>query len=98
MKKKYISGILSALIMLTIGTLIGMLFSPTSGRNIRSVLLYKLKGLAKKIQSLVLKLLELPMQRAIQNDGKVASQEIINNTINKAKQLLEEIEELSENL
>ncbi len=84
--------------MLAIGTLVGMLFSPTSGRNIRSILLYKLEGLVHKIQSLLLHLLDSPRKRAIQNDGKVASQEIINQTINKAKQLLEEVEELSENL
>ncbi len=98
MKKNPISSILSILIMITLGTLVGMLFSPTSGNNIRSVLLYKLEGFLKKMKSLLLHMLELPYQSKIQNDGKVASQEIINQTISKAKQLLEEVEELSENL
>lgn len=98
MKKRPISSILSMLTILAIGTLVGMLFSPTSGTNIRSALLYKLEGFLKKIKSLLLQLLELRSQKTMHNDGKVASQEIINQTISKAKQLLEEVEELSDNL
>lgn len=48
MKRKSTSNIISLLITLTLGILAGMLFSPTSGTNIRSFLLYKLEELLKK--------------------------------------------------
>ena len=75
--------------MLTIGMIVGMLFSPTTGVNIRSVLLYKLEGLLKKIKLSVFQLLAIPSQKKVHNNGKIASQEIINQTISKAKKLLE---------
>ena len=98
MQKRRISNIFTLLTMLVLGGLIGMLFSPTQGATTRSLILYKLKSLFGKIKLLFLQLTALPRQVEIHNDGKVASQEVINTTIGKAKKLLKEVEALSDQL
>jgi cell division septum initiation protein DivIVA len=64
----------------------------------RSLILYKLRSLFEKIKSLFLQLISLPSQEETYNNGKAASQEVINKTIQKAKKLLEEAKELSDQL
>lgn len=98
MKKRRTSSILTLFIILALGVLVGMLFSPTRGATTRSLILYKLKRLFEKIKLLFLQLIALPSQAETHNDGKVASQEVVNKTIRKAKKLLEEAEELSDQL
>jgi gas vesicle protein len=98
MRKRRTSSILTLLVILILGVLVGMLFSPTRGATTRSLILYNLKRLFEKIKLLFLQLVALPRQVETHNDGKVASQEVINETIRKAKKLLEEAEELSNEL
>lgn len=98
MQKRRTSRILILLIILVLGALVGMLFSPRRGTTIRSLILYKLKSIFKKIKLLFLELTALPTQAEANNDGKVASQEVINRTISRAKKLLEEAAQLSDQL
>lgn len=98
MRKRRTSSILTLLIILALGILVGMLFSPTRGATMRSLILYKLRSLFEKIKSLFLQLISLPSQEETYNNGKAASQEVINKTIQKAKKLLEEAKELSDQL
>lgn len=98
MKKHRTSHIFTLLIILALGVLVGMLFSPTRGTTTRSFILYKFKRLFEKIKLLFLQLIALPNQVEIHNDGKAASQEVINKTIRRAKKLLKETEALSNQL
>lgn len=98
MQKRRTSSILTIFIILTLGVLAGMLISPTRGATTRSLILYNLKRLFGKMKWLFLHLIALPSQVETYNDGKVASQELVNKTIRKAKKLLVEVEELSEQL
>ena len=95
MKKRHTSCIFSLFIILALGALVGMLFSPSRGTTTRSLILYKLKRIFEKIKLLFLELIAFPRQVETYNGGKMASQEVINQTIQKAKKLLEEAEELS---
>ncbi len=98
MRKRRASSILTLLVILALGIFVGVLFSPTRGATTRSLLLYKLKRLFKKIKLLFLHVIALPSQVEANNHAKLASQEVINETIRKAKKLLEEAEELSDQL
>ncbi|OJW70319.1 MAG: hypothetical protein BGO68_02495 [Candidatus Amoebophilus sp. 36-38] len=96
--RKRSSGIITLLIGLLLGALIGMLFSPVGGTTMRSSLLYQLRRIAQKIRTLFVYVIRLHKHVITNNNGKIASQEVIDRTIEKAKKLLEEAKTLSEQL
>lgn len=96
--RKYISHIITFLLGITLGVLIGMLFSPTRGATTRSLLFYQIKKLAHKIKMLFIQLIYFPHATIAHNHAKATSQAVINETMRKAKRLLKEATELSEQL
>jgi len=96
--RKRSSGILTLLIGLLLGALIGILVAPVGGTTIRSSILYQLKRIIQRIKALFIYLIRFHQDVMTNNNGKVASQEVIDRTIEKAKKLLEEARTLSEQL
>jgi len=74
----------------------GMLFAPTRGANARKVLSYRIRRYAEKLQELIKALSST--QVAVSNQAKTASQEIVDQTIEKAQQLLKDANELATQL
>ena len=96
--RKRSSSIITLLIGLLLGALIGILFSPVGGTTMRSLILYQLRKIVQKVKDLFVYVIHLHKNVITKNSGKVASQEVINRTIEKAKKLLEEAKILSEQL
>jgi gas vesicle protein len=96
--RKRSSNIITLLVGLLLGTLVGMLFSPVRGSTLRSLLLYQLRKIAQKISTLFIYAIRFPKHVITNNNGKVASQDVIDRTIEKARKLLEEAKNLSEQL
>ena len=74
----------------------GMLFAPTRGTNARKVLSYRIKRYAEKLQELVKALSKTQM--TVSNQAKAAGQEIIDQTVERAQQLLKDANELANQL
>lgn len=96
--RKRSSSIITLLIGIFLGTAIGMLFSPIEGAKTRGLLFYQFRKIAQKIKSLFIYLIHYHSQATTENNGKLASQEVIATTIKKAKKLLEEAKTLSDQL
>jgi gas vesicle protein len=96
--RKRCSSIITLLIGILLGTAVGMLFSPIEGTKTRSLLLYQLRKLVQKVKRLFIYLIHFHSKVTTDNNGKLASQEVINRTIRKAKKLLEEAKTLSDQL
>lgn len=95
MRKKSAS-IVALLLGVAVGVIGGVLFAPSRGTNVRSVLSYKIKSYIEKLQELV-KALSYT-RTAVSSQAKAAGQEVIDETISKAKQLLQDANELAAQL
>jgi len=95
MRRKSIS-IIALLLGAVLGLVGGLLFAPASGENIRKVLSYRIKSYAEKLQELIRTLSYT--KATVSSQAKVASQEVIDETISKAKQLLQDVDELASQL
>jgi len=96
--KKRSSSILTLLIGVGIGVIIGMLFSPTQGATTRDLLCYQFKKLAYKLKLIFIQIIHLHHKILAKNDGQKASQAVIVQTMQKAKEILEEVKKLSHQL
>jgi len=92
MRKKSIS-IVALLLGVVVGLVGGVLFAPARGINVRSVLSYKIRNCVEKLQEL-LKALSYT-KTTVSSQAKAAGQEVIDETISKARQLLEDVDELA---
>jgi gas vesicle protein len=79
-----------------VGILAGILFAPARGTNVRKALSYKVKHSIEKLQDLIKTLSHT--QAAASSQAKAAGQELIEETIGKAKLLLKEANELAAQL
>ena len=77
-----------------VGLVGGLLFAPARGVSIRNILTYKVKRYAEKLQELIKTLMH--SHTANVSQAKAASQEVINETIQKAQQLLADANDLAE--
>ena len=94
MRKKSAS-ITALLIGAALGILGGILFAPSRGVSARDTLTYQLKRLKEKLQELIKELSLVSTKTMVTSKAKVAGQEVIDKTVQKAQKLLAEINELS---
>jgi gas vesicle protein len=92
MRRKSIS-IIALLFGAALGVVGGVLFAPARGTNVRSVLSYKIKSYIEKLQELIKALSNT--KTAASSQAKAAGQEVIDETISKAKHLLQDANELA---
>ncbi len=92
MRRNSIS-IIALLLGTTVGVVGGILFAPTKGTNVRKALSYQVKSYVEKLQEL-LKALSYT-KAAVSSQAKAAGQEVIDETISKAKELLQDANELA---
>ncbi len=78
----------------TLGIAGGLLFAPVRGSIVRNMLTYRIRRYAEKLQELIKALANSKTTSTSQ--AKLASQEVINETIQKSKQLLADANELAE--
>lgn len=91
------SGSIIALVLGTaIGIVGGILFAPARGDNVRKLLSYRLQSYVEKLQELIRTLSHT--QTISSSQAKAAGQEVIDETIHKAKQLLQDANELAAQL
>ncbi len=74
----------------------GILFAPARGASVRSTLSYRVKSYVEKLQEIIKKLSHT--RDSVSSQAKAASQKVIDETIHKAKQLLQEANELAAQL
>jgi len=89
-------SLMTLLLGMAMGMVGGMLFAPTPGVHTRKRLSYKIKNYSEKLRALIKTLASA--QQGVSNQAKLASQEIIDQTIQKAQQLLEEADALAAQL
>lgn len=92
--RKSSTSIIILIIGGALGVLGGILFAPTSGSNTRGALSYQLRRLREKIQELIKELVLVSTKTRVTSKAKAAGQEVVDKTVNKAKQLLREADEL----
>jgi gas vesicle protein len=92
MRKNSIS-ILALLLGTAVGVVGGVLFSPERGSSVRKILSYKVKSYVEKLQELIKTLSQTKV--VVSTQAKTAGQELIDETISKAKLLLQEANELA---
>ncbi|MHA7877706.1 MAG: YtxH domain-containing protein [Bacteroidota bacterium] len=95
MRKNSIS-ISTLLLGAIVGLVGGVLFAPSSGTNVRKVLSYRVKNYIAKLQELVQALSHT--KAVVSSQAKDAGQEVVDETIDKAKQLLKDANELAAQL
>ena len=78
------------------GAIVALLFAPTRGENIRSTLSYRVKSYTEKLQDLI-KILS-HNKAAASSQAKTAGQEVIDETIRKARRLLKDANDLAAQL
>ncbi len=81
---------------IVLGIVGGILFAPTKGTNARNVLTYKIRQYTRKLQAFLKSLANA--RNAVSSQAKAASQEVINETMDRAKQLLAGANELAAEL
>ena len=92
MRKNSIS-ILALLLGTAVGVMGGVLFAPARGSSVRKILSYKVKSYVAKLQELIKTLSQTKV--VVSTQAKTAGQELIDETISKAKLLLQEANELA---
>ena len=97
MQKRNNHHIITLLAGLFIGTLTGILFSPTAGTKIRSLIRYQVKNILRKLRMIFTSLYSSNYPK-IENTAKVASQIVVDRTMKKARQLLAEAQTLANQL
>jgi gas vesicle protein len=95
MRKKSI-GVVALFLGAAVGIIGGVLFAPARGTSVRSMLSYKIKSYIEKLQDLV-KTLSYT-KTAVSSQAKATGQGVIDETIIKAKQLLQDANELAAQL
>ncbi len=91
------SGSIIALFLGTVvGIVGGILFAPARGANVRKLLSYRVQSYVEKLQELIRTLSHT--QAISSSQAKAAGQEVIDATIHKAKQLLQDANELAAQL
>jgi gas vesicle protein len=95
MRRNSIS-VITLLLGTAVGFVGGILFAPSSGTNVRKMLSYRVKSYAEKLQELIKTLAHT--KSAVSSQAKAAGQEVIDETISKAKQLLQDANELAAQL
>ncbi|MEM9416827.1 MAG: YtxH domain-containing protein [Bacteroidota bacterium] len=95
MRKNPVS-ILTFIIGTAVGAILTLLFAPTRGENIRSALSYRVTSYVEKLQDLI-KILSNTRAK-VSSQAKAAGQGVIDDTIQKAKQLLQDANELAAQL
>ena len=85
---------------LILGTVIGLtgglLFAPSSGHSTRKVLGYRIRRYTTNLQELIRTLSRT--KATTSNQAKLASQEVIEEAIRKAQELLQDVDELATQL
>ncbi len=79
-----------------VGIVGGMLLAPSSGNDARKVLGYKVRNYLARLQELIQTLSYT--KAVVSSQAKAASQEVIDATISKAQQLLQDANELAAQL
>ena len=92
MRKNSIS-ILALLLGTAVGVMGGVLFAPARGSSVRKILSYKVKSYVAKLQELIKTLSQTKV--VVSTQAKTAGQELMDETISKAKLLLQEANELA---
>jgi gas vesicle protein len=96
--RKYISHILTLSVGLSIGILGGILFAPAGGENLRRSLSFQLKKLGIKVRDLGKDLSWVKNKNIVTSLAKLAGQDLVDRTIQKADKLLEEVKSLAAQL
>jgi gas vesicle protein len=91
--RRHSISIIALLLGTAAGILGGVLFAPTRGANVRKALSYRVKSYVAKLQELLQALSHT--KAAVSSHAKAAGQEVIDETIKKAKQLLQDANELA---
>ena len=95
MNKREIN-ITALLISTMLGFIAGLLFAPSTRDNVGRVLSYKMKGYVSRLQELIQALSRT--RNVVSSDAKTAGREVIDETINSARQLLKDANELTSQL
>lgn len=93
MRRQSLNSIIALLLGAILGMISGMLLAPSRGSSLRKVLSYRFRNHVKRLQELI-KALSYTQGMA-SSQAKTAGQEVIDETIEKAKQLLKEANELA---
>ena len=96
--RKNSASITALLIGISLGILGGMLFAPAGGANVRNTLTYQLKRTKSKLQDLIKVLALVRAKGMVTSKAKVAGQEVIDKTVQKAQRLLAEVNNLAAQL
>lgn len=96
--RKYLTYLLTLAAGLIIGALGGILFAPAGSENLRRSLSFQLKQLGIKILGLRKGFSWVKNKSLVTSFAKLASQDLVNRTIQKADKLLEEVQSLSAQL
>ncbi len=95
--RKRVPSIVILCLSLLIGIFVGMLFSPGDGEKLRSLILYQLKKLVRRIYNIFLGWIDaLQPHHKLDNSAKAAGQEVVDSVMQKARKLLAEVEDLSD--
>ena len=94
--RKNTTSIVTLLLGAAVGIVGGILFAPSSGAHVRKTFSYKVKTYVEKLQELIKALSRTKV--AVSSQAKAAGQEVIDETISKAKQLLQDANELASQL
>jgi gas vesicle protein len=95
MRRKSVN-IIALLLGAAVGIVGGVLFAPSRGTNVRSTLSYRIRSYVEKLQELLKALSHT--KTAVSSQAKSAGQEVIDETISRAKQLLQDANELAAQL
>lgn len=94
--RKNSTGFFTFILGIVTGAIAALLFAPTRGVDVRSTLSYRVKSYTEKLQDLI-KILS-HTKNASPSQAKTAGQEVIDETIQKAKRLLKDANDLAAQL
>ena len=97
MQKKS-TNMTSLVLGLSLGVLGGLLVAPLRDRNIRTRLAYQLKKFGGKMHIFAKELARFNGRKIVSTTAKVAGQEVIDKTVEKAQKILEEVKALAAQL
>jgi len=96
--RKNSASITALLVGIALGVLGGILFAPAGGASVRNTLTYQLKKTKTKLQKLIQVLALLRAKGIVTSQAKVAGQEVVDKTVQKAQKLLAEVNALAAQL